>query len=238
MSTKLKCLLLDDELPALSYLKLLCTQISDVEVVRAFNNPAVFTESAPELDFNTCILDIQMPGLSGLEIAEKLEGKLVIFTTAHKEYAADAFDLEAVDYIRKPIEIKRFETAIAKAKQILENSIANASVLWNTDKGKMIIYFNKIYLITTSETDSRDKIILFENGEHVTVKNLSFEQILNTIPSKSFCRINKKEILAIKYISSFTSENISTSILHKDRLPTFFTLSEAYINEFRRRLKV
>ena len=97
MNTKIKCLLLDDELPGLTYLKMICEQVPGVEVVRAFNDPLKFIAESEQLDFDLCILDIEMPQMSGLEVARLLAGKPVIFTTAYKEYAAEAFDLNAID---------------------------------------------------------------------------------------------------------------------------------------------
>ena len=97
MNTKLKCLLLDDELPGLSYLKLLCEQIPQLEVVRAFNDPEIFMKEFPGLEFDLCILDIEMPGTNGIQLAALLKNKPVIFTTAYKDYASDAFDLDAID---------------------------------------------------------------------------------------------------------------------------------------------
>jgi two-component system, LytTR family, response regulator len=129
-------LLLDDELPALSYMKVLCEQLPDVEVVKAFNEPQLFLDSINNLNFNACILDIQMPGISGLEVAQKLSGKAIIFTTAYKEYAAEAFDLHAVDYLRKPIQKERLEQAILKAKTFVQNQQTSEKkqVIWNTDR--------------------------------------------------------------------------------------------------------
>lgn len=75
MNTKLKCLLLDDELPGLTYLKMLCEQIPDLEVVRAFDNPVKFLEEVKNLDFDFCILDIEMPEMNCLQIANLLNGK-------------------------------------------------------------------------------------------------------------------------------------------------------------------
>ena len=103
MNTKLKCLLLDDELQGLSYLKLLCEQIPELEVVRAFNDPEVFLKEFSKLNFDLCILDIEMPGTNGIQVAALLKGKPVIFTTAYKDYAINAFDLDAIDYVLKPI---------------------------------------------------------------------------------------------------------------------------------------
>ncbi|WP_415037205.1 LytR/AlgR family response regulator transcription factor [Flavobacterium sp.] len=95
MDTKLKCLLLDDELPGLAYLKMLCEQLPELEVIKAFNDPEKLLAEMDALDFDLLISDIEMPGIDGLTVAQKLQGKLVIFTTAYKEYAVDAFELES-----------------------------------------------------------------------------------------------------------------------------------------------
>jgi len=101
LNSKLKCLLLDDELPGLSYLKLLCEQIPELEVIRSFNDSGVFQDEFPKLDFDLCIMDIEMPGTNGIQLASLMKDKLVIFTTAYKDYATNAFDLDAIDYVVK-----------------------------------------------------------------------------------------------------------------------------------------
>lgn len=115
MNTKLKCLLLDDELPGLTYLKMLCEQIPELEIVKTFNNPEKLLSDIPDLDFDLLISDIEMPGMDGLHLAEILENKLVIFCTAYKDYAADAFNIDAVDYITKPVKLERLQKAVSKA---------------------------------------------------------------------------------------------------------------------------
>lgn len=112
----MKCVLVDDELPGLKYLKLMCEQIADVEIVKAFNNPAKFLNESKDLDYDFCILDIAMPEINGLQLAELIKEKPIIFVTAYKDFAAEAFDLDAVDYIRKPIQKERLEKAIKKRK--------------------------------------------------------------------------------------------------------------------------
>jgi DNA-binding LytR/AlgR family response regulator len=236
LTTKLKCLLLDDELPALSYIKLLCEELPDVEVVKAFNDTHKFLEAIQHLDFNTCILDIQMPGHTGLEVAQHLKDKLIIFTTAYKEFAAEAFDLNAVDYIRKPLQKERFEKAIHKAKSLLnQTGQEKTQAIWNTDKGKTLLLFNEILYITSSETDSRDKLVYLENERKLTIKNTSFEQILSVLPPKQFSRINKKEIISLKTVLHFTSDEIKTSII-SNRVSLNLSLSEVFREEFRQKL--
>jgi DNA-binding LytR/AlgR family response regulator len=232
-------LLLDDELPALSYMKVLCEEIPDVEVVKAFNDPVKFLEALPQLDFNTCILDIQMPEYTGLEVAQHLRDKLIIFTTAYKEFAAEAFDLNAVDYIRKPLQKDRFEKAILKAKNLLHNqkNTEKTQALWNTDKGKTLLAFNAMLYITASETDSRDKLVYLENGKTSTIKNTSFEQLLSILPPEKFCRVNKKEIIALKTVMHFTSDEIKTNISLKSGNTLNLTLSDVYRDEFKLKIK-
>lgn len=238
MNTKLKCLLLDDELPALSYIKALCEQLPDVEVVKAFNDAEKFLEASKEFDFNLCILDIQMPKLSGLEVAERLANKLIIFTTAYKEFAAEAFDMNAVDYIRKPIQKTRFEQAIAKVKTILQQqtSALKTQSIWNTDKGKTLLSFEDMLYITASDTDSRDKVVYLKNNQKVVIKNTSFDQILAVLPPRKFCRINKRDIIALKIVQHFTSDEIKTNIFVKNDQALVLPLSDVFREEFKSKL--
>src|SRR3954466_5582623 len=105
-----------------------------------------------------------MPKLNGMEIAKLIKERPIIFKTAYKEYAAEAFDLNAIDYIRKPIQKDRLEKAIAKASVIL-NGTPNEKKYsqFNTDKGKALLLFDEIVYVTSSDTDKRDKIVYLEN---------------------------------------------------------------------------
>jgi len=114
----IKCVILDDELLAISYLKLLCEQIDNVEVVKAFNDPKIFLNEIDNIDCNLCILDIEMPGMTGLQVAEIISGsKKIIFTTAYDQFAAKAFRISAVDYLLKPIDAADLQEAVKKAEK-------------------------------------------------------------------------------------------------------------------------
>jgi len=232
LNTKIKCLLLDDELPGLTYLKMMCEQISGLEVVKAFNDPVKFISGSKALDFDLCILDIEMPGFNGLEVAKLLSRKPVIFTTAYREYAAEAFDLNAVDYVRKPIQKERLEKAVQKAAEKLKiGQTGKSFIRLNTSKGKSLIFFDQLQFITTSPTDKRDKIARLENGEELLLKNISFSQLLALLPEKDFCQVNKKEIIALKTIDFFTHDEITCSVL-RDGKPIRFPLSGIYKSNF------
>ena len=233
MNTKLKCLLLDDELPGLSYLKLLCEQISELEVVRAFNDPEVFLKEFPNLEFDLCILDIEMPGTNGIQVAALLKNKPVIFTTAYKDYASDAFDLDAIDYIVKPVKFERLRQAVNKAIQRSgsENKIRTHARL-NTDKGNALIYFDQLVYVRTSEIDSRDKTAHMTNGTSLQLKNISFEKLISLLPSELYCRINKKELIAISSVLYFSNDQITTNICFQSEKSLILTLGETYRTDF------
>ncbi len=237
MDSKLKCLLLDDELPGLSYLKLLCEQIPELEVVRAFNDPELFLKEISRLDFDLCILDIEMPGTNGVQIAKRLKGKPVIFTTAYKEYATDAFDLDAIDYIVKPVKFERLKQAVGKAIQRTTiDSKPERFIRINTAKGNALIYFDQLTYVRTSEIDSRDKIALLEDGTNLTLKNISFEKLGTLLPAADFCRINKKELIALNRVRYFSTDQITTSIYFQIEKPLVLTLGETYRTDFIRKI--
>lgn len=239
MNTKLKCLLLDDELPGLTYLKMLCEQIPQLEVVKAFNQPDVFLSECANLDFDLCILDIEMPQINGIQIAELLRHKLVIFTTAHKEYAAEAFDLDAVDFVRKPIQLERLRKAVSKAIRQLTDTMHNTRLIYlNTDKGKSLIVFEQLCHIKASAIDSRDKDVLLRDGSKICLKNISFEKLQTILPPNKFCRINKQEIIALDIVQHFSFDQITSTIQSEQNNPQMFYLSEVYRNAFLEKVKI
>jgi two-component system LytT family response regulator len=228
--------LLDDELPGLTYLRVLCEQIPNVEVVKAFNDSEKFIASLATLDYNLCILDIEMPKLSGMEVAKLIKDTPVIFTTAYKEYAAEAFDLNAIDYIQKPIQKERFEKAISKATRAIGSSLKKQYAQFNTDKGKAVLLFDEIMYITSSDTDKRDKVVYLEDEQRVTLKNISYEQLLLLLPASKFCRINKKDVIALKAVQFYSHEEISTKLFTKNKEVIKLPLNDTYRAEFKSKL--
>ncbi|WP_159479577.1 LytR/AlgR family response regulator transcription factor [Chryseobacterium sp. 18068] len=227
----IKCVILDDELLAISYLKLLCEQIENVEVVKAFNDPKIFLNEIKNIDCNLCILDIEMPGMTGLQVAELIsDSKKIIFTTAYKEYAAEAFDLNVVDYVRKPIKKERLIQAFEKAADLLNNSHKKEFIEWNTNIGKSTIFTEQIAYIKTSEIDSRDKDIILKDGTTIVLKNLNFKSLLEMLPSKDFAQVNKKEIIALSSIKVLSTNEIITTISNESDQFLKLQIGDTYKN--------
>lgn len=233
MSTKLKCIILDDELQGLTYLKMLCEQIPDLEVVKAFSCPEKLLDELNYLNFDLLITDIEMPNINGIQLANLLKNKMIIFATAYKEYAADAFDLDVIDFVRKPIQKSRLEDAVKKAiKRVNPHETARNYLTLNTDKGKSVLYFEQILLITTSENDRRDKIVYLQNQTKITLKNYTIKELLNFLPEKLFCQVNKQEILSIKAVAYFNRNEIVTRLLQSNGKPLCIYLGDIFRQNF------
>lgn len=234
MSFTLKCILIDDEILGLKYLKMLCEQMEDIEVVKAYVDPELFINEIENLDFDFCILDIEMPKINGLQIANLLKEKPFIFSTAYKEYAVDAFDLDATDYIQKPIKKERLQQAVDKVKKRLQNSFStpNNFVQLNSDKGKILLQFNQILYITTSTVDSRDKVVYYQDLSFLILKNITLDGLSEMLPEKDFVRINKREIISLHHIKYFHSDNVTLDVLSKENKEINLVLSEVYKANF------
>lgn len=114
----LNVVIVDDEKPALNLLNKLLTDRDDMRVVGAFMKPSELLKAMPELLPDVVFLDIEMPGINGLELASALQdiqGDVeIVFVTAYRQYALEAFQVNALDYLLKPVDAERFEQMIAK----------------------------------------------------------------------------------------------------------------------------
>lgn len=232
MDKTLRVVLLDDELLALAYLRTLCDSIPGIEVVKAFNDPVIFLSEIKNLAFDFCISDIVMPSLTGLEVAQGLKSVPIIFTTAHNEYAADAFDIEAIDYLRKPVQRERLARAIEKVHIHIEQ--LKSQVMWtvNTNKGKLSIQQSHIVSFSTDTYDRRDKLLLLENGDQLVVKNKSFDQLLQELDAISFIRISKSELISTDFIQGYQGDFVISKLRNEEGKYMEFNLSENYRKSF------
>jgi len=229
----LKCVLLDDEIPSLRFLKMLCEQIPGVEVVKTFNEPAALLREYRSLSFDFCILDIEMPEFNGFDLAIELKDFPIVFSTAYKQYASEAFDINAVDYMRKPLSLERLQQAIMKVEQLISKRSETVSFAqFNTNKGKTVLYFEQINYVQIAEVDSRDKTVYLADGSFILLKNISFDKLMEILPEQDFIRINKKEIIAAKIVKFFSADEITSTLLDEQNLPLVFNLGESYKKMF------
>ncbi len=201
----MKTLIVDDNKIARTTMKQLASQVKDLVVVGECENAIVAYNFLQEQQVDIILLDIEMPGMTGLELTKNLGNKqiIIIFTTSKKEYAAEAFDLNVVDYIVKPVTPTRFIQAINKAREIIES---------NTVDVKM--YDDEFIFIRDSNIVRRLKLddVLFAEamGDYVKLHtNQKFYAIHTTLkaveerlPINKFIRVHRSYIVAITKIDT------------------------------------
>ncbi|GMG87950.1 LytR/AlgR family response regulator transcription factor [Biformimicrobium ophioploci] len=140
--SRLKAVLVDDEPLALRLLQSILEEISDIEVVATGRNGREALSAVVKHTPDILFLDVQMPGMNGFEVVRRLQGDtipLVIFTTAFDEYAIEAFEVHAVDYVLKPLENERLALAIERARGRLPNpGAAQAGDALQNEKARLV----------------------------------------------------------------------------------------------------
>jgi DNA-binding LytR/AlgR family response regulator len=231
--SRIRCVILDDELPGLTYMKMLCEQFPFVEVVKCFNSPKLFISEIDNIDFDVCLLDINMPEISGLEIAKKIQGKFVIFASAHSEFAVDAYDLEAIDFIKKPIAKDRLEKALLKVHRLIKDKpVVKNYFSWNTNLGKSIIFFEEINYITTSDIDKRDKRTYLNDEQALLLKNITMEKLLSFLPADQFIQINKSEIISKRAVVAHSANEVILKFNNPSSRKSNLSIGEAFRKSF------
>lgn len=215
----MRCLIIDDEPLARELLESYVGKIAELKLVKSCSNALeAFTflqESMADLIF----LDIEMPQVSGIELLRSLKDKpRVILTTAYREYAFEAYDLDVVDYMLKPITFDRFLRGIGKIKQLKQYDAAydaeisshssfEAAFLYLKENREMIKVFLKDILYIES---LRDYVrVKMSNREVITYQKISYLE--QKLPQNKFVRIHRSFIISLDKVSSFTQSSVRVS---------------------------
>jgi two-component system, LytTR family, response regulator len=196
---KIKVLVVDDERSAREELKRSLSIYPDFEILGEARNAEEARQQIEKFNPELIFLDIQMPEGSGFDLLESLgEVPQVIFTTAFDQYAVRAFEVNALDYLMKPVREERFAKAIDKTRSILlgNSRVAIHKQLFIRDGEKRyFVRMSEIHLIESLDNYSR---LHFEKGKAVLKKSLNYwEEMLD---NSHFFRISRTEIINLGYI--------------------------------------
>lgn len=215
--SQINIIIADDEAPARNRLSDLLGDIENANLVGAAKNGKEAIELAEAHSPDLLILDIRMPLMDGIEAAQHAQqlAKIpkIIFATAYDSYAINAFDLNAIDYLLKPIRLERLQAAINKVSALMPNQLENIKPLQDvrshlsiSERGKIIlvpmhevIYFRAEQKYTTVRT--RDNEYLFEE---------SLTQ-LETELADTFLRLHRNSLVSKAHISGFEKQDVSDS---------------------------
>lgn len=226
----MNCIIVDDEPLAREAMKLLIEESGDLRLVGSFNSAATASEFMEQHVVDLVFLDIQMSGITGIEFARTISKRtLVIFTTAYTEYALDSYEVDAIDYLIKPVETGRFQKAVNKAlsyhslllkeelvekemndtaetkeeKEAIEPIVAAEYFFIKADRRYFKVNFSDILFIE----GLKDYAIL-QLSEQRIITRMSLKAIFDLLPQTTFLRVNKSHIVNTEHIESFDNNDI------------------------------
>lgn len=242
----MKILIVDDEMLARERLVSLLSELNaDFSISEAENGVAalkLINKESPEL----ILLDIRMPVMDGLEVAHHVAGleapPAIVFTTAYQDYALDAFDAHAVDYLMKPIRKERLQQAINRARALSRNNINelrdnhdsnnSRSHLSTTIHGNLqIIPIEKIYYL---KADQKYVTAAWSEGELLLDDSLkSLEQEF----SSHFIRIHRNTLVALEHILGLEKDEEGSPVIRLQGIETRLPVSRRHASHVRKVLK-
>ena len=210
-----KCLIVDDEPLARDVIRRYIEKIPKLELTQECGNAIDAMIFLQDEQVDLLFLDIRMPHLSGTDFLRTLrKAPKVIFTTAHKEYALEGYDLDVIDYLLKPVQFDRFLKAVSKALPQKTEELPEKNVPVNVDKkiNSGFIYLKserkmvKVMLDDILYIESaRDYLKVFTHN-HAIVTRQTTSSIEDMLSDNEFIRIHRSYIVSIKKIDSFTHE--------------------------------
>jgi len=234
----MKCIIVDDEPLAREAIHMLIEKTPNLILLDTFNgaeSAGIFLNTNPNT-VDLVFLDIQMPGTNGIEFSNRIPKEtLVVFTTAFSEFAVDSYEVDAVDYLIKPIRLERFQKAVEKAKiysKLLKPKNETSNIEPATDdylfvkaERKMFkLYFNEIFFIQ----GLKDYVILHtENQKIITAMNI--KTIQEQLPKNIFARVSKSYIINSNSIDSLDNNTI---YIGENEIPIGNIYRDSFFNEF------
>lgn len=212
----MRVLLADDESPARDKLQRWLSEQPDIEVVARAEDGLQAAQAIEQLRPDVAYLDIQMPGLNGLEVAAQLEqdtAPLIVFVTAFDEHAVKAFDLNAIDYLLKPYDKDRLLRSLTRVRDRLGNADSRASAVTtargqtNSSDRLLVPEGERLQLIDSASIDwleADDNYVHVHTASRVHLLRRTLQDLLSQLGEQRFARIHKSAAVNISAISSFS----------------------------------
>lgn len=229
-----KCLVIDDEPPARDLLVSYIKNIEGLTLVGQFGNAIEAFNYLQTNNVGLMFLDIQMPGMSGMELIKSLQyPPRIVLTTAYREYASDGYDLDVLDYLVKPISFSRFMKAIAKyhhyhlnhndAEQLKKN-FNEAYFFIKVNKEQVKIFYKDILYIESIKDYLK---IITLTKTYITYDRLMYME--EKLPEDKFLRIHKSYIIAIDKVTIIRHDSV---IINDKELPIGRVYKQNFTDNF------
>lgn len=204
----IRAIAIDDEPLGLKIISHYCDQTDFISLEKTFTRQSEALKYLNKFPVDLVFLDIQMPSRNGIDFYKMLDNDpMVIFTTAHSEYAVEGFNVNATDYLLKPFSEARFLVAVQKVRNEYEfrkNQSIQTHLMIRADYKLHRIEFDDILLIEGLD----DYIQIHLNNQSKIVARLSMKSILHKIPASLFVRVHRSYIIPIKKVKAIVNKNI------------------------------
>ncbi len=209
---KIKCVLVDDEPLAIKVLQNYFNNFTDFEVIATFNNSLEALDFINGTPVDAVFLDINMPMMTGFELISLIENKTkVIITTAFREFAAESYDLDVLDYLVKPIPLPRFIKCINKitTEYNLKNNIkvettkGDSHIFIKVDKKMMKINIEEILFV-----EGMKEYIKVVTPDKTYITHKSLTSLSEELPADRFLRVHKSYVIALNKVKSIEGNRV------------------------------
>ncbi len=203
----IRALAIDDEPLALSIIESFCSQLDYIDLQKTFTKPNEALKHLKKFPVDLLFLDIHMPSLTGIDFYKQIEqNTLVVFCTAHSQYAVEGFNLNALDYLLKPFTFERFKQAAEKAKDYFaQNDNLKADYIFiRADYSLQKINLEDILYIEALD----DYLKIYLHQQKTIVARMTMKLMLEKLPSSDFIRVHRSFIVPIKKVNTIRNKTI------------------------------
>ncbi len=213
----INCIIIDDEPLARKGLKEYVADVDFLNLVGEFDNPVKAAELISRGEVQLLFLDIEMPRLTGLDFFKTLQNAPpVIFTTAYPQYALEGFEVNALDYLLKPVAFERFFKAVLKAKEYYEIRETNTKEA-DTAEYFFIKADNKLVKILFDDVlyvEALQNYVTIHTPAKKYMTYLTFKSVEDYLPAEKFLKVHKSYIVAASKIDSIEGNDIKIGQQH------------------------
>lgn len=232
----IRAIAIDDEPLAIEIIKAFSAKIDYLNLERTFTSSTEALRFLKKFPVDLLFLDIHMPSLSGIELLKSIpQSVMVIFTTAHREFAVESYELRAIDYLLKPIEECRFVSAVQRAKEYYDVHF-KASGSGEQEKSIFIRADYSLVKVVLSEIEYieglGDYLKIHLPGKKPVVVRMTMKTILEKLPTGDFIRVHRSFIVPVSKV-----ESVRNKVIHigDASIPIGASFEEAFQEKMLRR---
>lgn len=210
----MNCIVVDDSKIARESIKLLINQFSFLKLVKECENPVEAFEYLKKEPVDLIFLDVEMPGMSGIDLIKNLDKHpIIILVTSKMEYAVEAFELNVADYLIKPVHLSRFMVAVTKARELFENKDQKQVI---NENNKEYIFVRSGGLLIKIKLENiqyiqaiGDYVNIFTSDKRHTV-HITLKNIEEKLPPEKFFRLHRSYLVALSHIDNIEENSAYT----------------------------